>query len=135
SDRVAAVGVVTATMPDVHCTPAHPVPITFINGTDDPLVDDDGSDPDWRGTTELLCSDRSREKWAAMNGCIGERVVENLDRVADGTSIMKTTHARCPAASDVVLFKVKGGGHTCPSGVQYLPEAVIGKTSRDIDAT
>ena len=29
---------------------------------------------------------------------------------------------------------VDGGGHTWPGGHQYLPEWIIGKTSRDIDA-
>lgn len=35
----------------------------------------------------------------------------------------------------MVLYRVNGGGHTWPSGVQYLPAAIVGKTSRDIQAT
>ena len=32
----------------------------------------------------------------------------------------------------VALYKVKGGGHNIPGGVQYLPERLIGKANRDI---
>jgi len=35
----------------------------------------------------------------------------------------------------VALYVVEGGGHAWPGGEQYLPDWVIGKTVRDIDAT
>ena len=35
----------------------------------------------------------------------------------------------------MVLFSVHGGGHTWPNGEQYLPEGIIGKTTRDLDAS
>ena len=37
--------------------------------------------------------------------------------------------------AEVVLFTIEGGGHTWPNGWQYLGEAIIGKTTKDIDAT
>ena len=36
--------------------------------------------------------------------------------------------------TEVAFYIVQGGGHTWPGGFQYLPEAVIGRTSRDLDA-
>ena len=42
---------------------------------------------------------------------------------------------KCKAAAAVKLYSVQGGGHTWPGGPQYLPEATIGKTSRDFDAS
>ena len=35
--------------------------------------------------------------------------------------------------ADAVLVAVEGGGHTWPSGRQYLGEGLIGKTTHDID--
>jgi polyhydroxybutyrate depolymerase len=34
----------------------------------------------------------------------------------------------------VILYTIEGGGHTWPGGLQYLPERIIGKTSKDLDA-
>ncbi len=51
----------------------------------------------------------------------------------DGTEIEKYVYS-CGEA-EVVLYKVIGGGHTWPGGQQYLAERIIGKTSRDINAT
>ncbi len=36
---------------------------------------------------------------------------------------------------EVVLYSIENGGHTWPGAIQYLPEAIIGKTNRDINAT
>ena len=33
------------------------------------------------------------------------------------------------------IIAVIGGGHTWPGGLQYLPESVIGKTSREFNAS
>lgn len=140
SDRIAAAGVVTATMPDVpseRCRPARPVPIAFVNGTEDPLVDDEGADPGLRGGPPLLSSEKTRERWAALNGCAADEPLDTrrIDLVDDGTAIVRTAHGKCAAGADVVLYSVQGGGHTWPGGVQYLPASVIGKTSRDLDAS
>ncbi len=37
--------------------------------------------------------------------------------------------------ADVVFYRVEGGGHTWPSGRQYLPERWVGKTNRDVNAS
>ena len=34
-----------------------------------------------------------------------------------------------------LIIAVIGGGHTWPGGLQYLPEAIIGKTSREFNAS
>jgi polyhydroxybutyrate depolymerase len=34
----------------------------------------------------------------------------------------------------VDLFEVRGGGHTWPSGEQYLGERLVGRVSRELDA-
>ena len=37
--------------------------------------------------------------------------------------------------TEVALFRIDGGGHTWPEGLQYLPEMIIGKVCRDINGT
>ena len=40
------------------------------------------------------------------------------------------------STGDIVRkLSIEGGGHTWPGGPQYLPQSIIGRTSRDIDAT
>ena len=37
--------------------------------------------------------------------------------------------------AEAVLYAVENRGHAWPGGTQYLPGFIIGKTSRDFDAT
>ncbi|HKZ79296.1 MAG TPA: hypothetical protein VJ124_13425 [Pyrinomonadaceae bacterium] len=37
--------------------------------------------------------------------------------------------------TEVVLYTIEGGGHTLPGGRQYLPERLIGRTSRDLEGS
>lgn len=57
------------------------------------------------------------------------------DRVPDdGTTVERTTFG-CAPGTDVELLAIEGGGHTWPGGTQYLPERIIGRVSRELDAT
>jgi len=40
-----------------------------------------------------------------------------------------------PDADRKLIIAVSGGGHTWPGGLQYLPESVIRKTSREFNAS
>jgi len=40
-----------------------------------------------------------------------------------------------PAGSAPTLYRVVGGGHTWPGGPPYLPERLIGRVARHLDAT
>jgi poly(3-hydroxybutyrate) depolymerase len=42
---------------------------------------------------------------------------------------------RNSTAAPLVIALHGGGGHTWPGGYQYLPEFLIGKTNRDLDAS
>ena len=75
--------------------------------------------------------------WTSYNRCPeGPETVLLPDVDAnDGTRVRRTTYARCANRTAVTLYRIEGGGHTWPGGPQYLPRAVIGRTSRDIEAT
>lgn len=137
SDKIAAVGPVVGLMPEnavTTCKPARPVPMMMFVGTEDPLVPYGGGDvADDHG--RALSAQDTRARWATLNGCDDVDFVQTIDAVDDDTRVSEARHSHCKEEAEVVLFSVEGGGHTWPNGVQYLPAAVIGKTTRDVDAS
>ncbi len=55
------------------------------------------------------------------------------DRVQDDTHVSQTLYTNCQGGAQVGLYSVAGGGHTWPSGEQYLPAALVGRTTHQID--
>ena len=59
-----------------------------------------------------------------------------LDRVADdGTVVIIHRALGCQDAARIVLYEVVGWGHTWPGRPAYAAERLIGKVSRELDAT
>jgi len=50
------------------------------------------------------------------------------------TDVTRRTYTNCADDAAVVLYTVRGGGHTWPGG-KPLPEWFVGPTSSAIDAT
>jgi polyhydroxybutyrate depolymerase len=136
SDLFAAFADVAATLGSTAarlCHPARPIPFLMIHGTDDPLVPYNGGD--FKGTT-LLSAPASAQVWATLDGCNATPAVTNLpDKVNDGTHIQQNTYTGCQQGSAVVFYVVQGGGHAWPGGIQYLPVSVVGKSSKQMDAS
>lgn len=75
--------------------------------------------------------------WVANNGC---PVIPETTRLphlnaGDSTSVLIDRYPGCRDGVEVVLYTVNEGGHTWPGGLQYMSEKMIGKTSRDFNAT
>ncbi len=143
SDKITAIAPVDGNIPFMlypGCSPADPVSVLAVNNVDDPLVPFDGGEIYVRrGKVKLgkiLSTEKSIEFWVSRNKCSGTPVVtEEPDRdPRDGTRVIRKYYGNGTRGTDVVLYEIKGGGHTWPGGIQYKPEAVIGRTSRDIDA-
>lgn len=139
SDKVAAIAPVIGGMAlpvRDRFAPRMPVSVLLINGTDDPLVPYRGG-PVARTRGETIGAPEIITLWTTHNKCSGdpETVLLADTDPTDGTRVRRTTYARCAGGSVVTLYTIDGGGHTWPGGVQYLPRAVIGRTSRDIEAT
>ncbi len=114
-----------------------PIPVMMINGTEDPLVPWHGGHVTVFGKRRgaILSAPATAAWWVARNGIDAEaaEMVELDDADPDdGTRVERVTWRG--EGPEVVLYRVVGGGHTVPGGRQYLPERVIGRTSRDIDA-
>lgn len=140
-ERLAAVAVVGVSMSENlydSCSPRTPVPIMIILGTDDPIVPWDGGELHF-GPVKLgrvVSVEKTVEYWADRNGCTVRHRREYLPDTdpEDGTRVWIERYSNCSGEAEVVLYGIEGGGHTWPGGYQYLPESIIGRTSRDIDA-
>jgi polyhydroxybutyrate depolymerase len=127
-------------------SPAEPVSVLIMKGTEDPLVPYEGGaiapgvlgrllDRAPRG--KVVSTGREVELWLRANGLDVEPVAEKLPDTNknDGAYLEKKEWCDPKRGVSVVLYDVVGGGHTYPGGLQYLPKALIGTTCRDADAS
>lgn len=122
------------------CRPRAPIAVLNIAGTEDRLMPFAGghvSGP-WglKNRGAILSSDATFEFWAGQEGCGPAQPAEVVNRdPADGTALRREPRARCRSGADVVRDVILGGGHTWPGGDQYLPVRLVGRVSRELDAT
>jgi polyhydroxybutyrate depolymerase len=140
-ERIAAVASVAASVsvPVFNkVKPPHSVPILFILGEDDPIVPFRGGDvklgSERRGS--VVSAAESIEFWRQANHCtnVGAEIVLPQSYPPDGTEVTMQCFSGARDRNEVVLYTIRKGGHTWPSGWQYLGESFIGKTSRAINA-
>ncbi len=130
SDRIAAVGMVGAaqTLPWTWCTDHRPVPMITFHGTADRFAPYNGGRspiaPDLFPSIPAWTAN-----WARRNRC-----APNPVESAVTADVIRREYTNCADGAEVVLFTVRGGGHSWPGGGP-LPEWMVGPTSRGIDAT
>ena len=141
SNRIAAIAVDAATIEATtiapNCNPGRPVPVIYIHGTSDPLVPFTGEQMTAGGTAggNVLSHFQAIDKWVTINGCNTTPTITDLPDIAnDGTTIKQRVYSGGINGSEVVSYVILNGGHTWPQGCQYLNEAIIGKTSQDMNA-
>jgi polyhydroxybutyrate depolymerase len=85
----------------------------------------------------VLSTPDSVKWWVKHNACTGAVKTRSLPDTDpdDGAHVEVEAHESCADGSEVVLYRVEGGGHTWPGGKQYLPKAMVGTVCRDFDAT
>lgn len=135
ASRFAAIATVASVMPKTsakRCKPAKPLSVLMIMGTADPLVPYRGGR---FGRATLLSAKASAKLWRERARCKKPVEAALPDTAEDGTTTRVLVANKCRAGTAVKLYSVQGGGHTWPGGPQYLPEATIGRTSRDFDAS
>jgi polyhydroxybutyrate depolymerase len=141
SQKITAIAPVAGAMPEnlpSRCSPSRRIPVLMISNTDDRLVPWEGGDIRFgRKKFGRTLSVRETVKyWVHHNQCLAAPVISmEPDRdPKDGTRVRQEAYGPCGEGAWVVLYAIEAGGHTWPGGHQYLPEWLIGKTSRDIDA-
>ena len=110
--------------------PQTPMPLIHIHGTEDKVWPYLGKDLRPLGRLESV--DSSFQTWLHTNQAelLGDEILP-AQTSEDPTRIrVQTYRGRC----DTELFTVQGGGHTWPSGFQYLPPRLVGVVSRQMSA-
>lgn len=130
--RIKAIAPVTMPLPDFledDCRAAPGVAIAVLNGTADPIVPYDGGPITVRrgARGEVLSTEATLALFRARNGCGGGSETRRIGQV------VRREWRGC--RQPTVLYRIEGGGHTWPSGTQYLPRRIVGPVNRDIDGT
>jgi polyhydroxybutyrate depolymerase len=142
SQKIAAIAPVAGNIPVNMAslwTLSRPVSVLIINGTEDPLVPWEGGNVHL-GRLELgqvLSVEDTVKFWLTNDKCSSPPIISQLPDKdpADGTRVRAETYGGCQDGAEVVLYAVEGGGHTWPGGLQYSSELIIGRTSRDFNAS
>jgi len=141
SQKIVAIAPVAGSMPEnmpSQCLPSRSISVLVISNTADPLVPWGGGEIQLglRRFGKVLSVPETVKFWSTHNQCSSPpSIIWEPDRdPKDGTRVRKELYNPCRESTEVVLYVIEGGGHTWPGGLQYLPEWIVGKTSRDIDA-
>lgn len=138
SEKISAIAMVAGAISKnktYTCLPSRPLSVLIIHGTDDPLVPWEGGEIRG-GHGTVLSTYETVEFWITHNKCSSSPIItwEPDKDDKDGTRVWKEVYGNCREESEVILYGIEGGGHTWPGGRSHLPERIVGKTSRDIDA-
>jgi polyhydroxybutyrate depolymerase len=130
SDRIAAVGLVAAaqTLPWSWCADQRAAPMIAFHGTADPDIPYNGG-TSWMAPDSFPNVLTWTKQWARRNRCAANPV----DAVV-AADVTRLAYTACADDASVVLYTVRGGGHTWPGG-ERMPEWFVGRTSTSIDAT
>lgn len=139
--KIAAIAPVAGTMANnlyPHCSPSRAISLLAIHGTKDPLAPWEGGLRGFAGKKlgRALSVADTFKYWKTHNRCPSASVItyEPDKNPQDGTKVRREVYSGCKDGTEVILYAIEGGGHTWPNGYQYLPELLVGKTSKDIDA-
>lgn len=143
TDKIAAIAAVAGNMPkNLECNKNFKnISILIISGTDDPLMPFNGgyiTGPfGHKKLGQVISIQETVRFWSVYNACSLSPVItyEPDNDPHDGTIVKKEMYSGGKNLSEVVVYIIQGGGHTWPGGYQYLPQTLIGKTTRDINAT
>lgn len=129
-DRIAAVGMVAAaqSLPWSWCTSDRAVPMITFHGTADSMIPYEGG-ATWVGPLRFPKLTTWTENWARRNRCAPEPIDSNV-----AADVIRREYTNCAEDASVVLYTIRGGGHSWPGG-KPLPEWFVGPTTRSIDAT
>lgn len=141
SEKITAVATVAGNIPEDQSqsgiVPKRATPVLIISGIDDPLMPWDGgyvAKQPRRG--KVISVLETIKYWVNYNRCSpAPTITWEPDRdPQDGTRVRREVYSEGRDGTEVILYAIEGGGHTWPSGYPFLPERIIGKTSKDIDA-
>lgn len=140
NDRFAAIGAVGCSMDTslyANCTPANPLGMLMMVGTNDPEIPYEGGEMTNPAVNPIVGVEDAFTFWVDALECSAE-VIENEVpdfNTEDNSTVEFTLHPDCTCDQTAVLYRIINGGHTWP-GVE-LPdlEDLLGETNEDIHAS
>ena len=134
--RIAAIAVVGASMnKDETYQPAKPMPVMYIQGTEDPLVPFAGGEMKKGAGGSIYGHEEVLKQWASVDGCDNNPKVTTLPvKVNDGMSVTREVYSNPSNNLKVIGYTIVNGGHTWPGGSQYMPKFVIGPVTKNLNA-
>ncbi len=145
NDKIAAIASIAAAKPAVsECnSPDNPISILFMNGTDDNHMPYNGGtigNPPNPDHGSVLSTSATVDYWIGINHTDTIPVAytfPDLD-TNDGGIVQKYTYANGLHRTEVVLYKINGGGHSAPSikeRYSSIFEQYFNKQNHDIEMT
>ena len=121
----------------LECPDGPPVPMLFIQGTEDPLVPFAGGPIASKGFKDrgaVLSAGETLARFAQRNRCGPWEEIAISDLADDGTRVRLHAYRGC--AAPLRQFIIDGGGHTWAGNRNHRwVEKLLGTTSLDISAT
>lgn len=106
-----------------------PISTLFMHGTNDPVVN-------FNGIPNLTVpAPETAAFWVDQNNCSGDTIVTELPDVYpnDGSTVTRIQYTGCDDNTEVLFYRIEGGGHGWPGESPSLPQ--IGDTNNDMNAS
>lgn len=112
------------------CRTDTPVPLTLINGTNDPTVRYDGK-------FGVLSAPQTAQNWADRNQCLVRNAAVGIadKNGQDRSTVSMEEFRQCLNGADVDFYTVNGGGHTWPCEPLPTGNVLRGNINLDLGAT
>ena len=132
--KVSAIAVVASALPRAlanACQTNISMPVVFLTGDADPLVPFNGGQVKAGLGGDMLSAAATVHFWATKNAATFQatRKVPDTDPNDGTTTSVDIYLAKGKVA--VAFYRIAGGGHTWPGGLQYAPRILIGNVARD----
>lgn len=138
--KIAAVASVAASVSeDMAASQVSCQPTMFVLGTNDPLVPFKGGRIGGkllkRARGSVLAFTDSIDFRCKANGADTLTVDQKLPDIvaSDRCQVEVMRYGGVGSPAEVLVYKIVGGGHTWPQGLQYLPKALVGTVCRDFN--
>jgi len=133
-EQIASIGAVSGRLIDfqiANCDPGRPYSTLLIYGTDDPIDSYEGDGFFFSAVPNTPAF------YADFNNCSTDSVVTELPDVmtADSSTVTLIEYENCDAGTEVLFYRINGGGHAWPGGTDVFPDLNLGQLNLDIKAS
>lgn len=120
----------------VNSKPGEAIAMMYVFGTEDPFVPYEGGTVIGSTTNPVTGIENAVEYWVKNNNCKSELDSMNLEDLnkEDNSTVTVFEYNDCDCDSDVIFYKIVGGGHTWPGVEIVSQEPLLGETNEDINA-